>query len=599
MKEKLGVIEAADRAQRTQPLTEEQEAFLDEAEALFYEFKTDTQTIRDRVRDNRKIYLLEDPYQDVKIEQNSDGEYVYTSSLAGGEPPTIQLHTLQSTINNCAADQMDNLPDPVLFPEVPQLQPVAEDMTDVARYILYHNEYPEIHKKRTHDTLIAGVAVTQVVWDDDAADGKGDVCIFRYPIENIYWDPSAQSVQECRAIFKASFHNHGWYQMHYPDLAQYVGDDIGDASSEAPEAQKSDELIMLLEYWYRKWDDEKKRYQIHVAHLAGGALLYMSEDKKPAGVYKHGMYPFVFDVHTPIEGTPVGNSMIYEYAPMQRYINRYAKYIDANTRAAAHGKIIVARTAGIDRSAVSDWDTQVVESDYLDSVKPFQPLALPTTAQQMMAQFQSDMKQDSGQNQFNRGEGGKGVTAASAIALLQEAGGKTARLLTATLNVGFTRIVEQILWLVHEFYSEDRVQMVTGKDGKAKAMNRTKKELFGGLTSPKYSVQVQIQRKNPMIVQSQNEFIMSFANVCAQANTPIPPDVLLEMLQVDGKDTFMPRLREIMGQQNQMAQMTQAIQQQGQQMQAMQDQLAKANQVIQQQAEQVGGMYAGQTETSA
>ena len=50
---------------------------------------------------------------------------------------------------------------------------------------------------------------------------------------------------------------------------------------------------------------------------------------------------------------------------------------------------------------------------------------VPQLAYQMQQWYIDTLKQESGQNQFARGEGGMGVTAASAIQSLQEAGAKS------------------------------------------------------------------------------------------------------------------------------------------------------------------------------
>ena len=183
-------------------------------------------------------------------------------------------------------------------------------------------------------------------------------------------------------------------------------------------------------------------------------------------MYRHGRYPFVLDVYTPIEGLPVGDGLIQECVPMMRYVNRYANYIDMNLRMASKGRLLVDRAAGIDRDALLDWETDVVEGDRIDSsaLQWMQTQPFTGAVTQQMLQLQMDIKQDSGQNQFTRGETAGGVTAASAISALQEAGGKITRLRTNVLNQGFKAIAEQVMWLISQFYDKDRMMMVTGHE---------------------------------------------------------------------------------------------------------------------------------------
>ena len=130
-----------------------------------------------------------------------------------------------------------------------------------------------------------------------------------------------------------------------------------------------------------------------------------------------------------------------------------------NLRMASKGRLLIDRNAGLDKEALMDWETDVVEGDRIDAsalhwmqTQPFTGMAV-----QQLMQLQSDIKQDSGQNQFSRGETVGGVTAASAISALQEAGGKITRLRTHVFNQGFKEMATQMMWLINQFYDSKRV----------------------------------------------------------------------------------------------------------------------------------------------
>ena len=416
--------------------------------------------MHERAKESRKIILLQDPRQD-------EGRKT--------DKKTIQLQTLKSTFNNCIADQMDNMPEALMVPETKELTDVADDLTDLVRFILNQNNYELVHRRRVEDFFCTGTAVTQIAWDKDMDHGKGNVAVLRWPIEAFLWDPAAESIQDARALFKVSWHPMSWYEQHYPDKFEEMGSDETVYSDLAvPESQETDQpgdeqKAMLIEYWYRLYDAKKRRYTINVAYLAGGVLLEKAED-----VYSHGMYPFVVDAFTPIEGVPVGEGMVQELVPMMRYINRYASYIDMNLRMASKGRLLVNRNAGIDKEALLDWENDVVEGDRIDAsaLQWMQTTPFTGMVTSQMLQLQNDIKQDSGQNQFTRGETAGGVTAASAISALQEAGGKITRMRTNALNSGFREIVEQVMWLISQFYDQDRVLFVTGrKEGDMKEVD--------------------------------------------------------------------------------------------------------------------------------
>ena len=112
---------------------------------------------------------------------------------------------------------------------------------------------------------------------------------------------------------------------------------------------------------------------------------------------------------------------------MMRYINRYARYIDENLRMSAKARMLVRKESGIDTKALADWSSNIITGDNIDpsSIQWLQSKPLSGMAVQQMLQFQTDLKQDSGQNQFTRGETAGGVTAAQAISALQEAAARS------------------------------------------------------------------------------------------------------------------------------------------------------------------------------
>ena len=548
----------------------DEKKLLEEAYGRLKIWRDSCQEIHVRSKEARSILLLQDPKQDPETKGRRT------------DKRTLQLQTLKSTFNNCVADQMDNMPEALMLPETKDLEEVAEDLTDVVRFIMARNNYESLHRRRVEDCFATGTAVTQVAWDPDMDGGKGNVAVIRWPVEAFLWDPSADNIQDARAIFKVSWHPLSWYEQHYPEKFSSIGSDWTEYSGlGVPDSQEMDQpgdedRAMLLEYWYRLYDAKKRRYTINVAYLAGGVLL---EDTKD--VYKHGMYPFVVDVYTPIEGLPVGDGLIQECAPMMRYINRYAAYIDTNLRMASKGRLLVDRNAGIDKDALLDWETDVVEGDRIDpsALQWMQTQPFTGAATQQMLQLQTDIKQDSGQNRFTRGETAGGVTAASAISALQEAGGKITRLRTHVLNQGFRAIVEQVMWLINQFYDKKRVLFITGRDDRPdqrREVNADPERLFGkkekgSLPPPPYTVQVQIQRRNPLRQQAQNELFMQAYSMAAQAGAPFPLSVLFKLMHVDGKERILPEIQQF-----------EMLQQQMQDLAAQNEQLTQQNAELQQ-----------------
>lgn len=544
-----------------QVLSEEEEKLRDEAYARLRIWKDGCQEIHDRAKTARKILLLQDPYQD------PEGTPI--------ERKTLQVQTLKSTFNNCVADQVDNVMEAKLMPETVQTQEVTDDMNDIVRFIYEYNEYQAMHRIRVEDFICTGTAVTQIMWDADAEHGQGEVTFFRVPIESFLWDPAESDIQNARALIKVTWHPLSWYEQHYPDKFTYISADEHTADA-VGENQNQEELgadeakAMLMEYWYRKYDSKKNKYTINVAYFAGRALLEHSTD-----VYAHGMYPFVLDVHTPIEGLPVGEGMVMELAPMMRYINRYIHYMDVNIRASAKTRLLMRKDSGIKEEQIADWNNDIITGDRIDeqAIRYMESKPLSNLALNQMLQMMTDLKQDSGQNQFTRGETAGGVTAATAISALQEAGGKQTRMRTEVLKRGFKRITEQVLWLVSQFYKEDRIMRITGKEAPREidaSPSRLMGKKKGVIPAPPYTVRVQVERMNPNAISEQNQLFVDAYKMSAESGQMFPLSALFSILNIDGKDRILPIIRDVehyqqvmqqMQEQNQMLQQQNAEQQ--------------------------------------
>ena len=554
-----------------QQLNEEDADLLD----LIYErldiFEQMNRPYHDAARKCRQIVHMEDPDQD-------DPETVRKNGKR-----TLQLQTLKSTINNVVADQMLSMPEAKVVPETPEMQEQADDLQDILHFITYcANDYEQLHYRRCEDFYVTGTAITQIAWDDDMNYGKGEVALIRWPIEAFLWDPTADNLQDCRAVMKVSWHPLSWYRAHYPETGKYVGSEksyynnVGMAEDPADiEHQNDEKRALLIEYWWREYNAKTRRYSINVAFAAGNALL-----EKQTDVYDHGLYPFVIDVHDSIEGSLVGEGLVHELAPMMRYINRYAAYADMNARMSSKGRMLVRKGSGIDKEALTDWQNDVIEGDQItqgDAWNWMQNAPFNSTITNLMTMFQSDLKADSGANQFTRGETTGGIVSGKAINSLIQAGGKVASMRTEQLKYGSKNIDEQITWLAAQFYEDGRTIMITGH--RARAVTVDTKALFGkkskgSVNPPPYTVQIEVSSKDPQRIANQNQMFMEAYTMSAQAQQFFPLSALFQILNLDGKDRILPVIQANETYQQQM----QALQQQVEQMQAQMEQMNAENQ---------------------
>ena len=228
---------------------------------------------------------------------------------------------------------------------------------------------------------------------------------------------------------------------------------------------------------------------------------------------------------------------------------------------------MVKRSSGIDKEALVDWENDIIEGDSIqpDSIVWMQNQPFNNTITNLMTMMQSDLKADSGANQFTRGETTGGIVSGKAINSLIQAGSKVASMRTEQLKYGFKDMVEQIVWLMSQFYDNDRTMMITGRQSELRV---DMKKLFGkkgkgAVSPPPYTVEIEVSSRDPQRIANQNQMFMEAYTMSAQAQQFFPLSSLFQILNLDGKDKILPVIRDNETYQQQMEQLQQQIEQMG------------------------------------
>ena len=551
-----------------QPLKERERELVRRAYSLYEKFRSD---LREEHEEMRRARLMRQLRQ---YEQSK------TAPLS---------NTLNSCVDNVIADQIDNMPEAKMYPERQETAQSAEEMSDIVSFVLYQAGWPGKYQQLMEDTVVTGTGIAQVVWNEDAMDGEGLPDVTVWHPEDFYPDPQYENLQDGRGCFKATRTTVAWVEEHYPEARGYVKADTERQGEEISyeqlaQAPDGDRDTTLLEFWYKRYDAEKKKTRVHMALLAGHALLYSTEldfgvsrkGEFREGVYAHGLYPFTMYKYRSVWRRPFGTGLIYDYRSQQEAIDRYQKYIDDNARQSSRQRFFIRKGSGINPDEVADMSRDLIEwegSDIREVMQGFQASPLNGQVYQMMTYLSDSMKQDSGQNQFARGEGGLGVTAASAIQSLQEAGGKITRWHTEQFKDAFREMIEQLLWVLSEYMEAGRTLMIVGGWDSTGAMQERLVQLLGvkkegdELPKPAYTVRVQVQRANPGWIQEENNFILQMAQICGQYGQPMPPEIVVSLLQgYPNKAAVMRAVQQTSQVQSQLSQLTAQNQQLTQQL---------------------------------
>lgn len=511
-----------------------------------------------------RIYALFDCFYDQLSEEH---EQMRRARMLRARRPDEQSrtaptgNTLGSCVDNMIADQMDNLPEAVMLPEREETARSAEEMDDVVSFVLYRAGWPGKYQTLMEDAIVTGTGVAQVFWDEDMEDGEGMVNVLAWHPEDFYPDPMYEDMQDGRGCFKATRTSVAWVEQHYPQAKGYVtGDEYAKEEADDRQTPEGDTRVTLLEFWYKQYDAATKRTHVHMAQVAGRALLfstetgYGAERTYPEGLYAHGEYPFVLYKYRDAWRKPFGTGLIHDYYDTQTAIDRYAKYIDDNARESSVQRHFIRRGSGVNPDDVADMRKTIIEwegNDIREVMQTVQAEPINGQVYEMMRYLADTMKQDCGQNQFTRGEGGLNVTAGTAIHYLQEAGGKITRWHSERFKDAFRKMVEQILWVLSEYMEPGRKMRIIGGWNSSGGMRERIIELVapdrrgGALPRPAYTVRVQVQRGNPNQIQTDNEFLMQAVKICADAGTPLPPETVIRLMEgYRNKDGVLRAMRE-------------------------------------------------------
>ena len=166
------------------------------------------------------------------------------------------------------------------------------------------------------------------------------------------------------------------------------------------------------------------------------------------------------------------------------------------------------------------------------------------------------MRETSGNTETSTGNTSSGVTAASAIAALQEASGKGSRDSTLSAYRAYSEIVELCIELIRQFYNMPRKFRILGQYGTEQYVSYTNQGIqpqhqgmdFGqdmGMRLPLFDIKVSAQKKNVYTKVTQNELALQFFQL-GFFNPQMTDQALmcLDLMEFDGKDGVMQKVSQ-------------------------------------------------------
>jgi hypothetical protein len=468
---------------------------------------------------------------------------------------------LFNTIQNKHADAMDNYPEPVVLPREESDEQSAKTLSQILPVVQEHNHFEQVYSDNWWEKLKHGTAAYGVFWDSQKDNGLGDIEIRDIDLLNLFWEPGITDIQKSRNLFIVDLVDNDLLDKEYPelegkqkgkviDVKEYIYDDSVDTSEKS-----------VVVDWYYKVKTPSGRTALHYVKFVGSTLLYASQNDpeyRERGFYDHGMYPVVLDVMYPEKGTPIGFGYVAICKDPQLYIDKLSANILENAMMATKKRFFVSDSTAINEEEFLDWNRPMVHvngelGDQRVKEIVTQPLSdIYVTVAQMKIE---EMKDTAANRDVNSG-GTTNVTAAAAIAALQEAGNKASRDMIAASYRAYTQINTLCVELMRQFYDVSRSFRITGEGNEYQFVtfdNAGLQDQVTGLDTlgnemyrrPVFDLKIKAQKKNPFSRMEQNERAKElysldfFAPENAQASL-----IALEMMDFEGIQTVREKVMQ-------------------------------------------------------
>ena len=495
---------------------------------------------------------------------------------------------LFNSIANKHADAMDNYPEPNVLPRAADDEDTARALSSVLPVVLEQADYEQVYSDCWWRKLKQGTGVTGIFWDPQMRGGLGDIAVRSMNLLMLYWEPGVEDIQSSPNFFSLSLEDTAQLTAQYPQLAGCTAGVLDVPRYIHEEGQDTSTKSVVVD-WYYKRPDENGRMVLHYCKFCNGVVLYASQND-PAlarrGLYDHGQYPFVFDALFVEEDSPAGFGYIDVMKDCQTAIDKMNHAMDENVLLAAKQRYVLSDTAGVNEEELADFSRDIVHVAGRLNDDSFRPLQTAGRQGNSLSYRQSrieELKEISGNRDMTQGGTTGGVTAASAIAALQEAGSKLSRDMLKSAYRAFAKQCYLIIELMRQFYDEQRVFRIVGADGgnqfvpfSAEALRAVPGGSLGGVElgsrEPIFDIVVSAAKKSTFSRLSQNET----AKECYQLGFFNPQNAdaalaALDMMDFEGIEKVRQRVRQngtlarqLAQMQDQMVRMAAVIEMQGQ-----------------------------------
>lgn len=437
----------------------------------------------------------------------------------------------------------------------------AAKLSSILPVVLEQNRFRDTYSDAGWQKLKFGTAIYGVFWDNEKYNGLGDIAIEKIDSLSIYFEPGITDIQKSRNVFRVQAMDNDLIEQIYPEtkgklghgslsINNFITDDVVDSGNKS----------LVIDWYYHTYSGTKKILQF--VRYVDNIVLYATEnipEMAEKGLYDHGMYPFVVDPLFPVERSPFGFGYIDVCKSPQLFIDRLGSAILDSAEFTARPRYFIRDDGSVNEDELMDPSKTLVRCDSnlgTDSLRRIEMDPVSAVNVEIRNNLIEEMKETSGNRDVANGGSVSGVTAASAIAAMQEQSGKTSRDSTQNSYRAYEKIINMCIELIRQFYDVPRQFRIVGQNGMESYVSYSNQnikpqeqgEAFGtdmGMRLPVFDLEVSSQKANAYTKMSQNELALQFFNLGFFNPQMADMAVMaLDMMDFDGKDMLINKISQ-------------------------------------------------------
>lgn len=478
---------------------------------------------------------------------------------------------LHNVVTSKHADAIESYPTPNLLPREAGDRAEATMLSAIVPVILEQNGFEGTYDKSMWAKMKFGTGCYKVVWDKNKLNGLGDIRVDKVSLLNIYWEPGVEDIQKSRYIFQTELVDKDILRQKYPELeGRLKGQGFISAKFLYDDTVNTTDKATVIEVYYHAYQGPVK--VLHYCKYVEDFVIYASENEvhpvtddignviaepmAKTGLYNHADYPYVFDPLFPIEGSPCG------YGFIDLGLNPQIA-IDLMNTAFVKNAVV----GSLPRYLSNNDEATINEKELLDTSKPVVHIkgsideqslrliphnSLDGNYLNLLDRYVQEMRETTGNTETSTGNISSGVTAAAAIAALQEAAGKGSRDCIQASYRAYASIVKLCIELIRQFYTLERKFRIIGENGAEEFIAYSNKNLMQqqmgvggeiGYRKPEFDIKVYPQKRTAYNKVANNEMAIQFFQL-GFFNPQLADQAMLcvEMMDFEGKEDILRKI---------------------------------------------------------